>query len=169
MFSSDAEEVTRDPAKKRFVTLALPATSRLYPGPDVPIPRRELPESHHRLFDPDIEVEPLKNATCVATPDPDMVAVPVVSVSVAQYQTEDVAFHFKICVSEHPPRSLSPEAVTSSPELFDVTEVVPVVSVSRVMESAESVKPFPAPIFMVVAPGPVPPVKPDPAVMAVTA
>ena len=65
----------------RFETFALPATSRLYVGPEVPIPSLELPESHHKLFEPDMEVEPEKNATCVAVPDPDIVAVPVVSVS----------------------------------------------------------------------------------------
>src|SRR3989337_789831 len=99
-----------------------------------------------------------------------MVAVPEVPVeSEEQYQTDAVEFHLSICVSEHPPRSLRPEPVTSRPELFDVTEVVPVVSVSRVIESAASEIPLPAPIFIVVAPGPVPPVRPDPAVMAVSA
>jgi len=74
------------------------------------------------------------------------VAVPVVSVSAAQYQTEVLEFHLSICVSEQPPIILRPEPVTSRPELFDVTEVVPVVSVSRVIESAASEIPLPAPI-----------------------
>ena len=164
-----ALEDTRFPAIKRFVTLALPETSKLYEGPEVPIPNLEVELSHHRLFEPDMEVEPEKNATCVARPDPAIVAVPVVSVSDAQYQADIDEFHLSIWVLEHPPRSLRPEAVTSSPELFDVTEVVPVVSESIVILSAERVIPFHAPIFIVVAPGPVPPVSPDPAVIAVTA
>ena len=116
-----------------------------------------------------MEVEPEKNATCVAVPEPDIVAVPVVSVSDAQYQADIDEFHLSIWVLEHPPRSLRPEVVTSSPELFDVTEVVPVVSESIVILSAERVIPLPAPIFIVVAPGPVPHVSPDPAVSEVTA
>src|SRR3972149_5655113 len=149
---------------------AEPASSSLAAGPDLPIPRFPPVLSHHRLFDPLIDVEPEKKAICVARPDPAMVAVPEVPVeSEEQYQTDAVEFHLSICVSEHPPRSLRPEPVTSRPELFDVTEVVPVVSVSRVIESAASEIPLPAPIFIVVAPGPVPPVRPDPAVMAVTA
>jgi len=147
----------------------VPDTSKLVKGPDVPIPSLELPESHHKLFEPDIDVEAEKKATCVARPDPAIVAVPEPVVSAAQYQTEAVEFHFNTSPFPHPPRSLRPEAVTSSPELFDVTEVVPVVSESIVILSAERVIPFPAPIFIVVAPGPVPPVSPDPAVIAVTA
>ena len=115
-------------------------------------------------------VDPVKKAICVAAPEPAIVAEPADPVeSVAQYQYEEVAFHFKISSAWQPPRSLSPSDVTSSPELFDVTEVVPVVVVSSVMESADTVNPFPAPICIVVAPGPVPPVKPEPAVSEVNA
>src|SRR3990172_7619768 len=96
MFSSDALEVTWLPAIYRLDTLAEPETSRLYPGPDVPIPRRDVALSHHRLLLPDIEVEPVKNDTWLATPEPDMVAVPCVSVSAAQYQTEADEFHLRI-------------------------------------------------------------------------
>ena len=47
--------------------------------------------------------------------------------------------------------------------------VTPVVSVSIVILSAETISPFPAPICIVVAPGPVPPVKPEPASREVNA
>jgi len=63
IFSSVALEDTRFPAIKRFVTLALPETSKLYEGPEVPIPNLEVELSHHRLFEPDMEVEPEKKAT----------------------------------------------------------------------------------------------------------
>ena len=72
-------------------------------------------------------------------------------------------------MSPHPPRSLIPSAVTSIPELDDVVVVVPVVTASTAIVSADTVIPEPAPTCIVVAPGPVPPVKPEPAVSDVIA
>jgi len=51
---------------------------------------------HHRLFEPDIEVDPEKKDTWLEAPDPPIVAVPCVSVSAAQYQTDAVEFHLRI-------------------------------------------------------------------------
>ena len=114
-------------------------------------------------------VEAEKKAICVAAPDPAMVAVDTELESVAQYQYEDVAFHFKISSAWQPPRSLSPSAVTSRPELLDVTAVVPVVVLSIVISSALIVIPLPPPILSVRTPVVPPPVKPEPAVTAVVA
>ena len=105
----------------------------------------------------------------MAKPEPEMVAVPEPVVSTAQYQTEVLEFHFKTSPFAHPPRSLRPPAVTSRPELFDVTAVVPVVVASIVISSAFIVIPFPLPILMVNAPVVPPPDRPEPAVTAVVA
>jgi hypothetical protein len=80
---------------KRFVMLADPATSSVYEGADVPIPSLEDVLFHQRLFDPDTAVDPVKNATWVAAPDPAIVAVPVVSVSAAQYHCDVDEFHLR--------------------------------------------------------------------------
>jgi len=71
--------------------------------------------------------------------------------------------HFHVCeeeshertsFAEHPPRSLNPSEESSRPEFDDFADVVPVVDISRDNESAATVIPSPAPICMVVAPGP---------------
>jgi len=99
---------------------------------------------HHRLFDPDIAVEPEKKATCVASPEPAMVADPAEPVeSAAQYHIEVEEFHLRISSFAHPPISLKPSDTTSRPELFDLTAVVPAVVASIVISSAFIVIPFP--------------------------
>ena len=149
---------------------AEPASISLAVGSEVPSPKLPVVLFHHRLFDPDIAVEPEKKATCVASPDPAMVALPAVPVeSTAQYQYEDAEFHLRISSFAQPPISLKPSDTTSRPELFDLTEVVPAVVASIVMSSAFIVIPFPPPILRVRAPTVPPPDKPEPAVTAVVA
>src|SRR3990172_5329348 len=148
---------------------AEPASSSLATGPDVPIPRFPPVLSHHRLFEPDTAVEPVKKVNCPAIPDPAIVAVPEPVVSTAQYQTEVLEFHFKTSPFAHPPRSLRPSDTTSRPELLDLTVVVPAVVASIVISSAFIVIPFPPPILMVRAPVVPPPDRPEPAVTAVVA
>ena len=79
-------------------------------------------------------------------------------------------FHDSTCEEEQPPTSLTPSDVSSRPEFEFVVADVPDVTISTESESSPTVIPFPAPIFRVTDPGPVPIEEtPDPAIIEVIA
>jgi len=82
----------------------------------------------------------------------------------------EVLSHDKTSLFEHPPIILRPPDVISSPDGEDLDDVIPDDARDISIELSRSDIPFPAPIFKVILPGPVPvDDKPDPAVMDVTA
>ena len=132
----------------------------------MPIPSLEVPVSHHKLFVPVSPFEAFQKASCVAVPLP---VKPPMPDTVVHFHTDAVESQERTSFAEQPPSNLRPSEVTSSPELLDRAVVVPVVVASIVMSSALSAIPYPAPTLRIVAPGPVPPVKPQPGVLEVIA
>jgi len=66
------------------------------------------------------------------------------------------SFHAKTSSPKHPPSIRSPDEVISKPEGEDLDNVVSSPASLTLIESSKSSIPFPAPIFKVSDPGPVP-------------
>jgi len=102
----------------------------------------------------------------VATPDP---VIPPSPETEVHSQIELPSFQDNISSFPHPPRSLTPSLVSSSPELEEDSTPAPEVETSISILLALTVIPLPAPILRVNTPTVPPSVNPSPAVTPVVA